>query len=512
MSNNRTSNAIRNILFGGVNRFVVLVLPFVTRTIILYLLGASFLGISTLFSSILSFLSLTELGLGSAIVYSMYRPIAENDIPQISALLNYYRKLYRIIGAIILTLGTLILPLVPFLMKGDAPEGINVYILYYLYLINSVISYFFAGYCQSLLTAHQRMDITNNIATIVSVAIQAGQILALYLTRNFYVYAIVPICGTIATNFMNSIITRKKYPSIRCVGEISSDNKKDIKKKLGGLFGTKLNSIVVHSSDTIIISAFLGLTMTAQYGNYYYIMNAVSGFIAVFYSSMIAGIGNKLVTDSIDQSYSLFENLSFINAWIVGWCSICFVCLYEPFMCLWVGEDLQLGFTFVILLVAYFYIYEIQRTILSFKDAAGLWNKDKFRPYVSMLINVVSNLVLVQFLGIYGIVVSTILAFLVSMPWANYVLFKNLFGKPAINNLLHILRYILVTFLVCLVTYFVCSLCGGGFLGIVGRLAICCVLPNVLFLLLFLRFKEFSYVLQKTNIKEKISKICKVKK
>lgn len=512
MSNNRTSNAVRNMIFGGVNRFVVLVLPFVTRTIILYLLGASFLGINTLFSSILSFLSLTELGLGSAIVYSMYKPIAENDISLISALLNYYRKLYRIIGAIILVIGTLLVPAVPFLIKGSLPEGINVYILYYLYLINSVISYFFAGYKQSLLTAYQRMDITNNIATVVSIAIQAGQILVLYLTQNFYVYAIVPIVGTIATNFLNAVITKRKFPEIKCVGEISSEAKSGIKKKLSGLFGTKLNSIVVHSSDTIVISAFLGLTMTAQYGNYYYIMNAVSGFVLIFFSSMTAGIGNKLVTDSLEESYSLFKNLSFVNAWIVGWCSVCFLCLFEPFMAIWVGEELQLGLLFVVLLVGYFYIYEIQRTVLAFKDAAGLWNKDKYRPYVSMVVNVVSNLILVNFIGIYGIVVSTILAFLISVPWANQVLFKHLFHKPSVNNIFLILKYLLVTVIIGTITYFVCSFCGDGIGWFIVRMAICVILPNVLFLLCFFKTKEFSYVLQKFKVKEKFNKLFRVRK
>lgn len=512
MPNSRTGNAARNIVFGSVNRFVTLVLPFVTRTIILYLLGASFLGIGTLFSSILSFLSLTELGLSSAIVYSMYKPIVENDTETVGALLNYYRKLYRIIGIVILTMGTLLVPAVPFLIKGDSPDGIDVYVLYYLYLLNSVISYFFAGYRQSLLTAHQRTDITSNISTVVNFAVQAGQILVLYLTRSFYAYAIVPICGTLIVNLLNSIITKRKFPDIKCSGVVSLETKKSIQKKLSGLFGTKLNSIVVHSSDTIIISAFLGLTMTAQYGNYYYIMNAVCGFIMVFFSSMTAGIGNKLVTDSIDQSYGLFKNLSFINAWLVGWCSICFLCLYEPFMAVWVGEELQLGFTFVLLMVGYFYIYEIQRTILVFKDAAGLWNKDKYRPYVSMVINVVSNLILVNIIGIYGIVLSTILAFLISVPWVNHVLFRYLFKKPAIRNLWAIFKYLIITLLVALPTYFICSFCPDGIVGVIVRLIICCVLPNILFLLFFFKTQELSYVLEKLKLNKILNKLCKRKK
>ncbi len=493
MEDSRTKNAVRNISFGFVNRFVVLILPFITRTIMLYLLGASYLGIGTLFSSVLSFLSLTELGLSSAIVYSMYRPIAEKDTDSICALLGLYRKLYRIIGIVVLVLGAILVPAIPYLIKGTPPQDINIYILFCFYLINSVISYFFAGYKQSLLISHQRSDISNAISTIVNICIQFGQILILWLTRSFYAYALVPICGTLATNGIVAIITTKRYPQYKCKGEASDEVKRNIKTKISGLFGAKLNSVVVHSSDTIIISAFLGLTMTAQYGNYYYIMNAVCGFIMMFYSSLTAGIGSKLVTDSLEENYKLFKCLNFFNAWIVGLCSVFFLCLYEPFMQIWVGEDLKLGILFVILLTIYFYIYEIQRTILTFKDAAGLWNIDKMRPYVSMLVNLISNIILVQFLDIYGIVLSTILAFTISLPWANSVLFKQLFKKPAFLNLISIAKYLLVTIVVGLITYIICGLCPDGLLGLIIRIVICCILPNLLFLVVYVKTEEFKY-------------------
>jgi len=494
MADSRTKNASRNIVFGSLNKIVTLALPFFTRTLILYLLGASYLGIGTLFTSILSFLSLAELGLGSAIVYAMYRPIAENNYQQLCALLNYYRRLYRYIGVIILSIGTLIIPLVPFLMKGEAPPGINIYFLYYIYLVNSVISYFFAGYRQSLLSAYQRADIISNIATVISLFIQFGQIFVLYFTKNFYIYAFIPIIGTLITNGTNSFITKRKYPDIICKGEISKDKKNEIKRKLAGLFGTKLNSIIVHSADIMVISAFLGLTMTAQYGNYYYIMNAVCGFIAVFFSSLTAGIGNKLVTDTKSASMLLFENLSFTNAWLVGWCSVCFLCLYEPFMEIWVGKNLCLGLPFVICMVFYFFIYEIQRTVLTFKDAAGLWNKDKYRPYVSMTVNVVSNLILVNIIGIYGIVISTIIAFFISLPWANYVLFKYLFKKNPMDNILRIIQDFSITLACCVITYIASMYIPQGIGWFFIRIMICLILPNTVFYFAYRNKKEFSYV------------------
>ena len=506
MIESRTKNATRNILYGIINKVITLILPFFTRTLILYILGASFLGIGTLFTSILSFLSLAELGIGSAICFIMYKPIADNDFKKIGSLLNYFRKLYRIVGFIILGIGTFLVPFIPYLIKGKAPVNINIYILYYLYLINSVISYFFAGYRQSLLIAHQRSDIVSKIATLAGLFIQFGQIIALYFTRNFYLYATVPIIGTILINISNTIITRYKYPNIICKGVIDNQIKNEIKKRLSGLFGTKLNSIVVHSADVMIISSYLGLTMTAQFGNYYYIMNAICGLIGILYSSMTAGIGNKLVKDSKLQNFLLFKNLFFVNAWIVGLCSVCFLCLYEPFMNIWVGEELCLGTSYVICLVLYFYIYQIQKTILTFKDAGGLWYEDRYRPYISMFINLVLNIILVQFIGIYGVVISTILAFFISIPWCNYIVFKIMFCKSAVMNLIIMLKYLFITSIIGLIAYFICILFPVSIFGIIERLCVCISVSNIIYTLLFCKTDEYIFFKQllKNILKRKL--------
>ena len=344
----------------------------------------------------MSFLSLAELGLGSAIVYSMYKPIEENDKDKICEFLSYYRTFYRIIGTVMLFLGTILLPAIPYLIKDEPPAGVNVYILFYLYLINSVISYFFAGYKQSLLVAHQRSDISSKITMFVSILIQVGQIAVLVLTRNFYAYAIVPIVGTILTNGLNAWVTNKRYPEFRCRGKLGTEERKGIKKRLTGLIGTKMNSIVIHAADMIVISAFLGLTSTTMYGNYYYIMSAVNSFVVLFFSSMKAGVGNSLVVETPEKNMKLFGKIGFINAWITGWCSVCMLCLFRPFMLLWVGESLTYPIGVDIGMVLYFFLFSIQRTIIVFKDAAGIWYEDRYRPYVCMGVNLVLNLLLVQ--------------------------------------------------------------------------------------------------------------------
>ena len=489
----RIKNVSRNIFFGTANKLVSLVLPFLTRTMMLYLLGTTSLGVSTLFSSILNFLSLAELGVGSAIVYAMYKPIAENDVDAIDSLLNYYKYLYRVIGLVVLLIGLILTPFLPFLIKGETPDGVNLYILFFLYLFNSVISYFFAGYRQSLLIAYQRADIRDKIAMYVTVAVRIGEIIAIYLTHNLYIYVVVTIIGTLATNLFTSITTRRMFPEVECNGEISLEVKKAIRKRLGGLFGTKLNSIVVNQADTIITSAFLGLTLLAQYGNYYYIISTVSGFVMMIFASMTASIGNKIASDSTEEIFSLFKKINFANNWIVGWWTICLLCLLHPFMLLWVKAELTLPVLMSVLMAFYFYIYQIQRTLLTFKDAGGLWYEDRFRPFVSMVLNLASNIILVQIIGIYGIVISTIFAFMISVPWCNYVVFSKMFRKSHLSNILNMGRNLLYTSIIGSVTYVLCDLLPYSIPGFAVRVAICITLPNVLYYMIFNKTEEFAF-------------------
>ena len=492
----RSKNVFRNVLTGIVGRFVSIILPFVTRTAILYAMGSIYLGLGTLFSSILSFLGLAELGIGSAIAYAMYKPIARNDIETICNLLGYIKRVYQRIGISILIIGGLIIPFLPMVIKGEVPSDISIYALYILYLINSSIGYFFAGYRQVLLTAFQRMDILNVILLIVNSAVYITQTIIIIITKNYYLYAFIPILGSLLSNVLNLIITNRMFPEIRCNSEIEFKDREEINKRIGGLFGTRLNSLVVHQADIIVISAFIGLEMVTIYGNYYYIMNSICEIIMIFFSSMIASIGNKMATDSVDQNYYLFKKITIINEWIVTICAACFICLYQPFMKLWVGARHMLDLGFVILLVVYFFIYEIQRTVLAFKDAAGIWQEDQLRPYISMTLNLVFNIVLVRKIGIYGIIISTIIAFIISLPWANKVLFNIYFHRSSFENLVVILRSFLITIIACVLSYVFCLVPAEGLCGIAIKLVITVLISNIVFFISNRKRSEIGYLVE----------------
>lgn len=392
----RRKNAFRNIEFGFLNKMVTILFPFLMRTILIKTLGSEYLGLSSLFTSILQVLSLSELGIGSAMVFELYKPIAKNDTEKICKLQNLYRVIYKIIGTVIVTIGVILLPFLNNFIEGGYPEDINIYVLYILYLFNSAASYLLFAYKSSILTAYQRRDIILNIGSIVHVLLYVIQIICLVNFKNYYAYVIWLPIFTIIENVLISIYVDKKYPEYKPIGKLDKNEIKNVFLNVKDLFGHKLSNVVTNSADTIVISSFIGLNMVTIYNNYYYLMSAISGILDIVYQGILAGIGNSIVSESKEKNKNDFYKFYFINAWIVGWCSICFVCLFQPMMKLWMGSNLMLDFSSVILLGIYFYVWKIRQTILTYKDAAGMWKIDKIKPYIEIIFNLTINIILVN--------------------------------------------------------------------------------------------------------------------
>lgn len=337
MADSRTKNTVRNISAGLVNQAVSIILPFINRTVILWVLGAEFTGLSGLFSSILSVLGIAELGFNTAIVYSLYKPMAEHDEKRICEIVSLFRKIYGVIGTIILTCGIAILPFLKFLIHGTYPSQINLYVIYLLYLLNSVISYYLFAYKECLLIADQRQDIAKNIRTVVNVARYSVQFIILIIFHSFYYYLIVAIVGTIATNLCIQYITLSKYPyfvQVKKKRHIPSEMITPIK----GLMIDKICDTFRNSFDSLIISSFIGLTATAIYGNYYYIYSAVYGIMLTICSAMSASVGNSIVEKDESQNYNNLLVFSALFSVIMGVCTALLVCLYQPFMKLWAAR------------------------------------------------------------------------------------------------------------------------------------------------------------------------------
>ena len=441
----RKKNAKRNIVFGIILKTYNMLLPFVMRTAMIYLLGVEYLGLNSLFASILQVLNLAELGVGSAMVFSMYKPIATDDNKTICALLRLYRLYYRIIGAVVLGAGLIILPFVPKLIHGSVPGDVNVYVLYLLNLLATVFSYWLFAYRNSLLDAYQRTDIVSKIALITSTIQYVLQFTVLALFHNYYYYVILIIITQILNNIITATISKKMYPQYDPVGKLSKEEISDINKRVKDVFTSKLGGTILNSADTIVISAFLGLTSLAVYQNYYFIMSAVMAVFSIFFNSIVAGVGNSLVIDNKEKNYHDYKKFSIIIFDLMAVCTAEMLALYQPFMKIWVGEKLMLSNTMVVLFCVYFIFVEYVMLASVYKDAAGIWHEDRFRPLISGIANLGMNLAMVHAWGLYGIIISTILsAGLISAPWITHNVFTLIFKDKFRDYVPMLLKHILL--------------------------------------------------------------------
>lgn len=497
----RTKNSARNLIWGMVNKGVSLLLPFLIRAIIINVLGKEYLGLNNLFTSILHVLNLAELGIGSAMVYSMYKPIAEGDGDAICSLLALYKTVYRIIGLIVFGIGVVLIPFLPLLIKGGV-EGINITVLYMIFLVDTVLSYLLFAFKNSLLMAHQRTDVSSNIGTVVHLLLNLTQVILLLIFKDYYIYIIVKPLFTMVNNLFVNWATNRMYPEYQPKGTVSKEKKNEIFGRVKALVGHKIGTTVVTSADSLVISAFLGLGILAIYSNYYYIIFFIVSLTSIFFNGMLAGIGNSLVVETREKNYTLFENINFVLSWLVAWCSVCLLCLFQPFMELWMGKDMLLSTSSLICMVIYYYSWQFRTTGLYFKDAAGMWQADFWKPYVSALFNIIVNICLVLLIGINGVFISTIVCMVViNFPWETVVLFRNLFKRSPIKYVRQELINLGKTMIMCASTYGICMLLpwqhGIGCLAL--RFALCLVVPNLIFLLFSFRMKEFSYAMGKVK-------------
>lgn len=507
----RTRNATRNAIFGVIYKIYVMLVPFVMRTLMIYIMGVNYLGLNSLFMSVLQMLNLAESGVGSAMVFSMYKPIAEGDGKKICALMRLYKIYYRVIGTIVLIGGIIITPFLKYLIKSDLPADINLYILFYLNLASTISTYWLFSYKNCLLFAHQRSDVSTKISIITETCKYILQIFSIVCLKNYYAYTVVIILMQIITNIVTAKVSDQMYPAYKAQGNMPKEEVREINIKIKDLFLTKIGTAIFNSADTLVISSFLGLTVLAVYQNYYFIVISITGVINIIYTSCTAGIGNSLILETEEKNYRDLNKFTLLIVWIAGFCTICLLCLFQPFMKLWVGEKLMLNFSAIIFFCIFFYVNQVHAILDLYKDAAGMWHEDRFRPFTVAMINLILNIILVNVIGVYGVLLASCIAkVFVGIPWVIRNLFKVVFHRNCLDYVKNIFKYAVQVAFVSMVIYYCCTkIPAVGIVEIVMRLLICVVGGNLLFIILWKRdslFKDVIMIIQNL-LPEKLKKI-----
>jgi len=491
----RTKNSIKNIIITFVGQMLNVLVVFISRKIFIHFLGADYLGINGLFTNVLSVLSLAELGIGSAIIYSLYKPIAEHDNNKISALMYFYKKAYRIIGIIVLFLGIAVFPFLDFIIK-DKPNIQHVNFYFFLFLADTVISYFFA-YRRSLIIANQKQYIVTSCHYAQMILLNIIQSLILIITRNFLIFLVVKIVCTFLENIIVSKIANKMYPEIEYSNKhkIDSTTKNELSKNIKAIVIHKSGDVVVNSADNILISSLIGIYYVGMYSNYYLIIFAITGIIWQIFNSITASVGNLNALESKEKTHKMYRNILFLNFWIIVFCSISFFVLANNFIQLWLGKEFLLATVTVLILAINFYFTAIRRTTITFRDSLGIFYKDRYKTCVEAIIKITISIILAKACGILGIFIGTLISTILVPFWVEpYVLYKYGFEEKAKEYFILFAKYTIIAILSGIITWLACgAFVSVSWVTLFVKAGICVIIPNIIFLLVFYKTDEFKY-------------------
>lgn len=490
----RTKNAGKGMAFEILKNFNGIILSFVCRTAMIYCLGIEYTGLGGLYSSILNVLNLAELGVGTAMIYSMYKPIAEDDTEKLCAIVNLYRKYLRIIGAVVLGLGLCLMPFLDKLISGDVPSDINIYVLFLMNLAVTVCSYWLFAYKTCILLAHQKNYVADRIDVVLNFIFSVLQILTLIILKNYYAYFGLELVRQICSNLIKAYAAKRRYPEYKPVGVLDKDEEKGIRNKVKDIFTSRIGDVITTYADTLVISAFLGLTLLGQYQNYFYIFTAVSGIVGALYNATRAGIGNSLVLETKAKNMKDINIFTLLIFWISTFCASEFICLYQPFIKIWVKEKNMLPFEIALCLAIMFVVQQYRKILDTYRTAGGTWHYDRFRPFIAGVVNLALNLIMIQYIGLYGVVLSTIISeVLVSVPWLIVNVFKNVFDSSAKKYVLFTIKCTIVTAaIIALLSAISVKLPIDGVSVITVRIVIGFVISNAVYILLFFKTEELK--------------------
>ena len=492
----RTDFAKRNVRYGYLASIVATVLGFVSRTVFIRELSVTYLGVNGLFANVLGILSFAELGIGSAMNYSLYKPVAENDVKIIRSLMKFYKKAYRIIALAVTVIG---LSLLPFLGQViEIPQGIgNIAGYYVIFLFNNVVGYF-AVYKIALVNAEQKNYRISNINTLATVLTVTLQIVALLIFRTYLGYLLVMTLMQVGQQVFLNVYLNRHYRALLTgpADSLTDQQLTPLKRNIGALMWHKIGDIGVYQTDSIIIASFINVATVGLISNYNLVLASVTTLLNVALTSVVSGFGNLIATEPSERQYGIFRIYRFIAFWAYGFSSIALFTLLTPFIILWLGHDFVIAEPVILLIVVNFYMLGHRITINNIKSAAGFWAPDKYLALVQTILNLGVSIALVREIGLIGVYIGTIVQGLLATIVKPILVYRRLFYVRARAYFWDGAKYGAAV-----------ALGGAGcWLARVSLLqstsvtnfmlltVIVVLLPNLVFFLLFRNSSEFDYV------------------
>ena len=502
----RTFNSKKNLMFGMISMIAKTIISFISRTIFIKYLSTDYLGINGLFSNILSLLSISEFGLTSVAIYSLYKPIANNDEKKIKQLINYYEKIYRIVFVIFFFGGLLLIPFLKFIINSNI--DINEIIIFYaLYLFSSSISYLAASK-QILIDADQRLYIKNKAGTIFQAIQKITQIVLLIFTHNYYLYLITECLSSVLLNVYLVRKANKIYPFLKDKSEsveLTKQEKKNLFQKQKDTFIYRLSVTLVVSTDNIYISKLINTAAVGLYSNYSMIISLLSTFIKTIISSVKSSVGNLNAKSTDIKKLDVFYKLLFIMQWIVSFICVCLIILFNDFIIIWIGKEYVFPSLTVIIIVLYFYLSNIINPVWVYCETLGLFKEIKKVMIYNAILNIIFSFVFGKTMGLSGIILASIASKLMTEVWYEpIILLKNQFKTSVKKYYTYQLGYISLFAITFSLIYFITkNIIVNSLIMFIVKGIIITVLFNLIYLIVFYNSDNFKFVVNRLhNVKK----------
>ena len=501
----RIDNASKNIKYGYLGTILTLIFKFVSRTVFIYTISVTYLGINGLYTNVLSVLSFAELGIGTAMNYSLYKPVANNDIEKIKSLMKLYKQAYYWVALVVFITGLSIIPFLKYIIKDTGnikPYDLNVY--YLIFLFNTVSTYFIS-YKYSLVNADQKSYLQTNIKTIVMLITTVLQIIVLVIFKSFLFFLVVEAIIELIQKLFVSKYLNSRYPYLldKDIKILTKEEIKPIKNNIKALIYHKIGEMSVHQTDNILISSFINITTVGLISNYVLIITSVTSLFNIIFNSLISGFGNLIVTESIEKQFFLFKVYRFIGFWLYGFASIAFIVLLGPFIELWGGKEMVIVNSALYLIIIDYYVKGHRIVVNNFKTAAGIFDADKYISLIQAVVNLVVSIFMVRKIGLPGIYVGTVMQGLISTFTRPVIIYKKVFKISSKGYYKDSVRYLSIL----LLTLIILEIIKINVLGIISLKNFIImafsvlIIPNIFFMCMLKNREEYKYLLHLFKMK-----------
>lgn len=493
----RKNIALKNALVSSLMQIVNIIIGFINHTFFLYFLNTEYLGVNGLYINILSVLSFAELGIGNAFTYSLYKPIAKKDFKKINSLLSFFKKIYIIIAITIFLLSLFVVPfLYDMIGKNNIKE--NLIVIYFLFVINTSISYLFS-YKISFLIANQKNYLVQIYTRLFQFILTIIQILILYFTQNYTLYIILQIISTFLLNIFLSKKTDKLYPFIKEKNKIklNKKQKKEISENVKSLFWYRLGSVTLNSTDNIIISILINIKTVGICSTYTLLTQQLTKIVGLAINSITPTIGNLSTEDNKEKNYNVLYQLLIICIWVYGFISIMFIILINDFITLWLGVDYLLSETTILAIVFSLYINGVQYPTYAFRTAQGLFKQSKFIPLLAAVLNIILSFWWGKMIGLAGIFLATGISRLLTTTLVDPILvFKYNFKTKPWNYYKNYFKGFIIVLINIIIQFLLMKNITVYNWGIfIIKLLICCFSTNLVFIIIYRKNKNFKFII-----------------